>query len=155
MDCTMTGLPVHHQLPEFYSYLCPLRWWSHPTISFSVVPFSSCLQSSPASDFYNKSVLPIRWPKYWSVSFSICPSNECSGLISFGTDWLDLLAVQEILKSLLQHHSWKHQLFGAQLSLWSSSHLSTWPLEKPWLWRYGSSSPTLSLHFLIYCVVWS
>ena len=57
--------------------------------------------------FSNKSVLRIRWPKYWSFSFHISPSNEYSGLISFMMDWLDLLAVQETLKSLLQHHSSK------------------------------------------------
>ena len=57
--------------------------------------------------FSNESVLHIRWPKYWSFSFSISPSNECSGLISFRMDWLDLLAVQGTLKSLLQHHSSK------------------------------------------------
>ena len=57
--------------------------------------------------FSNESVLPIRWPKYWSFSFSISPSNEYSGLISFRMDWLDLLAVQGTLKSLLQHHSSK------------------------------------------------
>ena len=54
--------------------------------------------------FSNESVLPIRWPKYWSFSFNICPSNEYSGLTSFRMDWLDLLAVQGTLKSLLQHH---------------------------------------------------
>ena len=57
--------------------------------------------------FSNESVLHIRWPKYWSFSFNISPSNEYSGLISFRMDWLDLLAVQETLKSLLQHHSSK------------------------------------------------
>ena len=57
--------------------------------------------------FSNKSILHIRWPKYWSFSFSISPSNEYSGLIAFRMDWLDLLAVQGTLKSLLQHHSWK------------------------------------------------
>ena len=67
--------------------------------------------------FSNESVLCIRWPKYWSFSFSIHPSNEYSGLISFRMDWLDLLAVQGTLKSLLQHHSSKHQFFGTQLSL--------------------------------------
>ena len=59
------------------------------------------------SVFWNESVLQIRWPKYWSFSFSISPSNEYSGLISFRMDWLDLLAVQGTLKSLLQHHSSK------------------------------------------------
>ena len=81
--------------------------------------------------FSNESVLPIRWPKYWSFSFSISPSNEHSGLISFRMDWLDLLAVQGTLKSLLQHHSSKASIFGAQLSSQSNSHIHTWPLEKP------------------------
>ena len=67
--------------------------------------------------FLNESALPIRWPKYWSFSFNTCPSNEHPGLISFRMDWLDLLAVQGTLKSLLQHHSSKHQFFRAQLSL--------------------------------------
>ena len=73
-------------------------------------------------DFSNESVLHIRWPKYWSFSFSISPSNECSGLISFRMDWLDLLAVQGTLKSLLQHHSskasilWLSAFFIVQLS---------------------------------------
>ena len=72
--------------------------------------------------FSNESVLRIRWPKYWSFSFSISPSNEYSGLISFRMDWLDLLAVQRALKSLLQHHSSKASV------LWCSAffmvHLS-------------------------------
>ena len=67
--------------------------------------------------FSNESVLRIRWPQYWSFSFIIRPSDEYSGLISFRMDCLDLLAVQGTLKSLLQHHSSKHQFFGAQLCL--------------------------------------
>ena len=67
--------------------------------------------------FSSESALRIRRPKYWSFSFNISPSNEYSGLIFFRMDCLDLLAVQGTLKSLLQHHSWKHQFFGAQLSL--------------------------------------
>ena len=67
--------------------------------------------------FSNESAHRIRWPKYWSFSFNISPSNEHSGLISFRMDWLDLLAVQGTLKSLLQHHSSKHKFFSAQLSL--------------------------------------
>ena len=73
--------------------------------------------------FSNESVLHIRWPNYWSFSFGISPSNEHPGLISFRMDWLDLLAVQWTLKSLLQHHSSKHQLFNVQPSLWSDSHI--------------------------------
>ena len=67
--------------------------------------------------FSSESALHIRWPRYWSFSFSISPSNEYSGLISFRMDWLDLLASQGTLKSLFQHHSSKHQFFGAQLFL--------------------------------------
>ena len=76
----------------------------------------------PPSVFSNESTLHMRWPKYWSFSFSISPSDEYSGLISFSIDWLDLLAVQEILKSFLQHHSSKASIlqhsdfFTVQLS---------------------------------------
>ena len=86
---------------------CPLSLWCHLTISSSIIALSSCLQSCPASGSLPMSVLWIRWPKYWSFSFSISPSNEYSGLISFRMDWLDLLAVQGTLKSLLQHRSSK------------------------------------------------
>ena len=75
--------------------------------------------------FSNESALHIRWSKYWSFSFSIRPSSEYSGLISFRIDCFDLFAVQGTLKSLLQHHSSKHQFFSAQLSLVSNSHIYT------------------------------
>ena len=100
-------MPCPSPTPGIYSNLCPLSWWYHSTISSSVVPFSSHLQSCPAWGSFYQSVLCIRWPKYWSFSFNIIPSNEHSGLISFRMDWLDLLAVQGTLKSLLQHHSSK------------------------------------------------
>ena len=77
--------------------------------------------------FPNESALYIRQPKYWSFSFSISLSNEYSGPISFRIDWFDLLAVQGTLKSLLQHHSSKHQFFGIQHSLWSNSH--SWQID--------------------------
>ena len=77
----------------------PSSRWCHPAITSSVVPFSSC--PLPASVFSNESTLRMRWPKYWSFSFSIIPSKEHPGLISFKMDWLDLLAVQGTLKSLL------------------------------------------------------
>jgi len=80
--------------------------------------------------FSNESTLRMRWPKCWSFSLSISPSNEHPGLISFRMDWLDLLAVQGTRKSLLQHHSSKHQFFGTQLSSQSNSHIYIWPLEK-------------------------
>ena len=95
-------LPCPSPTPRAYSNSCPLCWWCRPTISSSVAPFSSRLQSFPASgSFLSESVLRIKWPKYWSFSFSISPSKEYSGLISFRMDWLDLLAVQGTLKSLL------------------------------------------------------
>ena len=78
-------------------------------------PFSSHLQSFPAAVFSNELVLCIRWPKYWTFSFSLSPSNEYSGLISFRIDWLDLLAVQGTLKSLLQHHSSKASILRLSL----------------------------------------
>ena len=81
--------------------------------------------------FSNESALHIRWPKYWSFSFNISPSNEHPGLISSRMDWLDLLAGQGTLKSLLHATVQKHQFFGAQLSSLSNSHIHTWPLEKP------------------------
>ena len=79
--------------------------------------------------FSSESALCMRWPEYWSFSFSISPSNEQPGLISFRMVWLDLLAVQGTLKSLLQHHSSKASIL--QFSSQSSSHIHTWPLEKP------------------------
>ena len=94
--------------PRAYSNSCPLCQWCHPTMSSSVVPFSSHLQSFPASGSFEMSWLfASGGQKCWSFSFSISPSSKYSGLISFRMDWLDLLAVQETLKSLLQHHSSK------------------------------------------------
>ena len=111
-----TRLPCPSPTCRAYSNSCPSCQWCHPTISSSVVPFSSHLQSFPSIRvFSNELVLHIRWPKYWSFNFSISPSNEHSGLISFGIDWLDLLAVQGTLKSLLQHHSSKESI------LWCSA----------------------------------
>ena len=83
------------------------------------------------SVFSNESALRIRWPKYWSFSFNVSPSNEHPGLISFRMDWLDLLAVQGTLKSLLQHHSSKASILWHSASLWANSHIHTWLLEKP------------------------
>ena len=99
------GLPCPSPTPGVYSNSCPWSQWCHPTISSSVIPFSSRLQSFPASGSFPMSqFFGIRWPKYWSFSFSISPSNAYSGLISFRMGWLDLLAVQGTLKNLLQHH---------------------------------------------------
>ena len=103
-------LPCPSPTPRASSNICPSSRWCHPTISSSGVPFSSCLQSSPVSGSFPMRQFYIRWLKYWSFSF-ISPSNEYSGLISFRIDWLDRLAVQGTLKSLLQHHSSKASIF--------------------------------------------
>ena len=117
-DCSMQGFPAHHQLPEF-TQTHVHRVGDEQNYLIHVVPSSSCLQSFPTSGS-KKSVLRIRRPEYWN--FSISPSNEYSGLISFRIDWLNLLAVQGTLKTLLQHHSSKTSIlrrsvfFMAQLS---------------------------------------
>ena len=80
-------------------------WWCHPDISSSVICFSFCPQSLPASEYFQKSTLRMRWPKYWSFSFSIISSKEHPGLISFRMDWLDFLAVQGTLKRYNGHLS--------------------------------------------------
>ena len=107
MDCSTPGLPVQHQLPE------PTKFMSIELVMISNnLIFCRPLLLLPSifpsiRVFSSESVLHIRWPKYLSFNFSISPSNEYSGLISFRIDWLDLLAVQGTLKSLLQHHSSK------------------------------------------------
>ena len=140
INCSMPGLPVHHQLPEFTQ--THVHWVgdaiqpSHP-LSFPSPPAPS---SPSIRVFSSESTLHMRWPKYWSFSFSISPSKKHPGLISFRMDWLDLLAVQGTLKSLLQHHNSKAPIlrrsdfFTVQLShLYKnySTFLSlSFPLEK-------------------------
>ena len=92
--------------------------------------------------------------KYWSFSFSIRPSSEYSGLISYRTNWFDLLAVQGTLNSL-QQDSLKDQFFSTQYSLWFNSHICTWLLEKPYLWLDRPLLVKWCLCFLIHCLGWS
>ena len=100
--------PCPSPSPGVHSNSCPSSQWCHPAISSTVIPFSSCPQSlSSIRVFSKESTLCMRWPKTWSFSFSINPSKEHPGLISIRMDWLDLLAVQGTLKSLLQHNSSK------------------------------------------------
>ena len=112
MDCSTPGLPVHHQPPE-----------STQLMSIELVmPSNHLILCRPLllppsifpniRVFLNESTLHIRWPKYWSFSFNISPSSEHPGLISFRMDWLDLLAVQGTLKSLLQHDSSKASILS-------------------------------------------
>ena len=122
MNHSTPGLPVHHQLPEFTQTLVH-------RVSDAIQPSHPLSPPSPPAPspsqhqvFSSESALRRRWPKYWSFRFSISPSNEHPGLISFTMDWLDLLAVQGTLKSLLQHHSSKASIlqcsafFTVQLS---------------------------------------
>ena len=111
MNCSTLVLPVHHQLPEF------TQTHVH-RVGDAIQPSHHCrplLLLSPITPsirvFSNESTLCLRWPKYWSISFNISHSKEHPGLISFRRDWLDLLAVQGTLKSLLQHHRSKASIF--------------------------------------------
>ena len=107
MVCSMPALPLHHQLPELAQThvhrVSDVIQTSHPLSSLLLL--SSIF--SNIRIFFSESVLSIRWPKYWNFSFIISPSNDYSGLISFRTDWFDLLAVQGTLKNLPQHHRTK------------------------------------------------
>ena len=136
MDSSTPGLPVHHQLPELAQthvhWVSDVLPSSHPLSCPSPPALSHLILCCPLlllpsifpsiRVFSNESVLRIKWPKYWSFNFNISPSNEHPGLISFRMDWLDLLAVQGTLKSLLQHHSskasilWHSGFFIVQLS---------------------------------------
>ena len=102
MDCSMPGHPVHHQLPELsQTHVHRVGDVMQPSVPLSL-PLLLLPSIFPSiTIFSNVSVLHIRWPKYWSFSLSISPSDEHPGLISFQMDWLDLLAVQGTLKSLL------------------------------------------------------
>ena len=113
-----TRPPYPSPTPRDYSNSCPSSRWCHPAISSYVIPFSSCPQSLPASGSFPMSQL-FEWggQSIGSFSFSISPSNEHLGLISFRMDWLDRLAVQGTLKSLLQHHSSKASLVTEKSSL--------------------------------------
>ena len=110
MDCSMPGLPVHHQLPE--STQTHVHW-----VGDAIQPSQPLSSPSPTFSLSQHQILfqrissHIRWPRYWSFSFSINPSNKYSGLSSFRMDWFDLLAFQGALKSLLQHHSLKAWIF--------------------------------------------
>ena len=123
MNCSMPGLPVHRQLPEFTQ--THVHWVGgiiqpfHPLLSLLFLP--SIFPSIRV--FSNESVLHFKWPKYWSFSFSISPPSEYSGLISFRVDWSDIPAVQRTLKSFLQLHSskatilWDSAFFNFTLNL--------------------------------------
>ena len=130
----------------------PLSWWCHPAISSSVIPLSSCLHFFPASGSFSVSqFFTSGGQSYWSFSFSTSPSNEYSGLISFRMDWLDLLAVQGTLKSLLQHHSskasilWHSAFFIVQLS---HPYMTTGKTIALTIWTFVGTIMSLLLNML-------
>ena len=128
-----TRPPCPSPTPVVHPNPCPLSQWCHPTISSSPPRPLLLLPSIFPSIrvFSNESALSIRWPKNWSFSLNISPSNEYPGLISSRMDWLDLLAVQGTLKSLLQHHRSKASILQHSAFFTSNSHIHTWRLENP------------------------
>ena len=156
MDCSMPGLPVITNsqsllklmsielvMPSNHLNLCPPLLLL-PLIFPSIMVFS------------NESVLGIRWPKYWSFSFNISPSSEYSGLISFRMDWLDLLAVQGTLKSLLQHHSSEasiHQCSAFFLVQLSHPYMTTGKTVALTRWTFVGKVMSLLLNMLSRLVI--
>ena len=156
MDCSTPGLPVLHHLPELAQTLMSIK---------SVMPSNHLILCCPLlllpsifpsiRLFSNESAFHIRWPKYWNFSFSISPSNEYLGLISFRMDWLDLLAVQGTLKSLLQHHSSKTSVLQCSaFFMFQLSHpyVTTGKTIALTIWTSVSKA---CLCFLICCLVLS
>ena len=129
MDYSTPGFPVHHQLPELTQThvhrVGDAIQPSHPLLS----PSSPTFNLSQHQGLFQWVGSSHQAAKLLDFRFSISPSNEYSGLISFRIDWLDPLAVQGTLKSLLQCHNSKASIFGTQLSSWSNSHIHTWQLE--------------------------
>ena len=133
----------------------PLSWWCHPTISSCHPLLLPPLVFPSIRVFSTESVLCIRWPKYWSFIFSISPSNDYSGLISFRRDWLDLLAVQGTLKSILQHHSSKASIFGRSaffIVQLSHPYMTTGKTIALTIWTFVGK---ICLHFWICCLGFS
>jgi len=142
MDLKHTRLLCPPLNPRVCLNACPLSQWCYLNISSTATPFPFCLLFFSASGSCPKSQLSIRWSKHWSFSFSISPSNEYSGLISFSNDFPFSITLQSKAISWWSQDSrlsrvfssttvQKHQIFGAQPSLWPNFHIHTWLLEKP------------------------
>ena len=131
-------LPCPSTTPGACSNSCPLSRWCHPTISFSVILFSSCLQSCPASGSFPISQVSASGGQSIGVSAStsVLPMNIQDWFTLGLTGWISLQP-KRLSRVFSSYTVQKHQFFGAQLSLWSNSHIHTWLLEKPWLWLDG------------------
>ena len=134
MNCSPPGFPVLHRISD----LCSLSRWCHPTILSSVAPFSSCLQSLPASGSFPMSHLFASGGQRIgaSASVSVLPMN-IQGWFPLGLTGLISLQSKELSRVFSNTTIWKHQFSGTHASLWSNSHICTWLLEKPYLWLYG------------------
>ena len=123
MDCSTPGSRVLHISQSLLKFISTelVMPSNHVILYHPLLLLPSIFPSIRV--FFNESALPIMWPKYWSFSFNISPSNEHPGLISFMMDWLDLLAVQGTLKSLLQHHSSKASILWSPVAYWTPSNL--------------------------------
>ena len=149
MNCSTPGLPVHHQLPEFTKLISieSVMPSNHLILSCPLLFLPSTFPNIRV--FSNESALLIRWPKYWSFSFNISPSNEYPGLISFRMDWLDLLAVQGTLKSLLQHHSLKESILRhSAFFIVSHPCMTTWKTIALTRWTFVGKVMSLLFNML-------
>ena len=147
VDCSALSFSVHHQLLELKLMSIQSVTPSNHLILYCPLLFMPSIFPS-IRGFFNESALHIKWPKYWSFCFSISPSNGYSELIL----WFDLSVVKGILKVFSSTTIQKHQFFGAQPFLLSSSHIYTWQLEKPYLWPYRPLLAKWCLCFLICCL---
>ena len=138
MNCSTPGLRVHHQLWEFTQTQHPSSWWCHPAISSSVVPFPSCPQSLQASESFPMSQLfaGVGQSTGVSDSTSVPPMNTQDWSPLGWTGWISLQS-KGLSRVFSNTTVQKHQFFSAQLSSQSSSHIHTWPLEKPQPWLDG------------------
>ena len=148
-----TRPPCPSPTPGVHPKSCPLSQWCHPTISASVVPFSSCPQSLQASGSFQMSQLFTSGGQsiYWSFSFNISPSSEHPGLSSFRMDWLDPLEVQGTLKSLLQHHSSKASVLqhSAFFTIqFSHLYMTTWKTTALTRWTFVGKVMSLLFNML-------
>ena len=156
-DCLQPhGLPHSRLLcpsPTPEACLCPSSWSCHPIISFSVIPFSSCLQSFPASGSFPMSQLFTSGGQSIGVSASasVLPVNIQDWFPLGLTGWMSLLS-KGLSRVFSNTTVQKHQFFGSQPSLWATSHICTWLLEKPWLWPHGPLSAKWCLCFIIHCL---
>ena len=129
IDCSTSGFPVLHYLPV--CEICPVSWWCYPTISSSVAPFSSCPQPFPPSwSFPIGQLFASGGQSIWVSASASVLSMNIRGLFPLGLTGLISLQYKERSRVFSNTTVWKHQFFGTQPALWSSSHICTWLLEK-------------------------